>query len=226
MKSNASYVPGDGAMRSAVPPCCSAAESDHRVHVVDDDAAFRCGLSQQLRSVGFAVTEHPGPERFLATYRPLATECLIMDLRMPDMTGVEAQREMIRRCITMPIILVSAFASMVDVVEAMRDGAFDFLEKPVADDVLLKKVHAALRHDHRRKLHVGDLDLRLSHLSDREREVMALLMQAATTHEAARRLGISPKTIENHRAHIYVKLNVASVPELMRLMSPPLNPPS
>ena len=212
----------DTVLPAIVPQCGMPVESDHRVHVVDDDAAFRCGLSQQLRSVGFAVAEHQGPELFLATYQPFGAECLIMDLRMPEMTGVEAQREMIRRCITMPIILISAFASTGDVVEAMKDGAYDFLEKPIADDVLLKTVRSALRHDRSRKQRVGDLDQRLSRLSDREREVMKLLIQAATTQEAARRLGISPKTVENHRAHIYAKLAVASVPELMRLLSPPV----
>jgi FixJ family two-component response regulator len=189
------------------------------VHVVDDDAHFRTALRLLLQCAGFATEEYLSAEHFLLAYRPRDIECVLLDLRMPGLNGFELQQELRRRRLQVPVIVISGFAETPSVVEAIRNGASDFLEKPIEDHLLIDKVRSALEWDHRTKSEVGDMNGRLNRLSDREREVMDLFLEAKSTLEIAHMLGISPKTVEKHRIHIFRKLDVASVPEMMCRLS-------
>jgi FixJ family two-component response regulator len=190
------------------------------VHLVDDDEQFRTGLSLLLRSNGLTVETYCSAEHFLSVYRPKAVECLLVDLRMPGMNGLDLQRELLARYVATPLIIISAFAETTSVVKAVRGGAIDFIEKPIEETVLVAKVHAALELDRSDKQRRGNLTFRLSQLTEREREVLDLFVDAKTTVSVARILGISPKTVEKHRLKIFDKLDVASVPELIRLVLP------
>lgn len=188
------------------------------VHVVDDDQHVRTGMRLLLKSAGFAVETYYSGSHFLCMYRPRDVECVLLDLQMPGPSGLELQEEMRKRRIQTPQIVVSAFADTPSVVQAMRNGALDFLEKPIEEVVLIDKVNDALACDRRAKERNGELARRLARLSAREREVMDLLIEAKTTLEIARQLDISPKTVEKHRVRIFEKTHTASVPELMRVL--------
>jgi two-component system response regulator FixJ len=189
------------------------------VHIVDDDPQFRSAISLLLQSSGIRTEVYRSGEHFISVYQPGQVECMLLDLRMPGLDGLTLQSELRKRKIRLPLIVISGFAETPSVVRAMRQGAIDFLEKPVEEQVLLEKVERALQADQAFKAETGDLSVRLSRLSEREREVMQLLCEAYTTIEVARRLEISPKTVEKHRLKIFDKLDVASVPELICRMS-------
>ncbi len=205
---------------SEPPAVAQHAPSMGTVHLVDDDEQFRTGLTLLLRSNGFAVENYHSAEHFLSVYRPRAVECLLLDLRMPGMNGLDLQREMLARRLTTPMIIISAFAETTSVVKAVRGGALDFIEKPIEESLLMAKVNSALEMDRTDKQRRGNVTLRLAQLTEREREVLDLLVDAKTTVSVARMLGISPKTVEKHRIKIFDKLAVASVPELIRLVLP------
>lgn len=188
------------------------------IHVVDDDDGFRQGIALLLKSAGYAVECYFSAEHFLEIYRPRELECVLLDLRMPGMTGLELQDVLSRRRIRVPLIVISAFAETPSVVRAVQNGAIDFLEKPVEDELLLAKVRSALQKDHDDKLRRGNLAMRLARLSSREREVLDLLVAAKTTLEIAHALAISPKTVEKHRLKVFEKLGVDSVPAVIRLV--------
>ncbi len=188
------------------------------VHVVDDDHDFRQGLRLLLRSSGLAVECYLSAEHFVAGYQPYSTECALVDLRMPGMTGLELQNSLSARRIAMPIIFISGFAETQHVVQAVKRGAIDFLEKPIEADLLLARVRHALTKDRAEKQRRDGLARRLASLSNREHEVMNHLLDAKTTVEVAHRLDISPKTVEKHRSRIFEKMGVDSVPGLIRLV--------
>ncbi|WP_238397837.1 response regulator transcription factor [Anatilimnocola aggregata] len=189
------------------------------VHLVDDDEHFRIAIGLLLSTSGIHTKGYHSAEHFLSVYVPQDNECLLLDLRMPGIGGLELQRKMNERHINLPVIVISAFAETPSVVETIRNGAIDFLEKPIEEVALIDKVTKALATDRSRKAETGDLHRRLHRLSDRERQVMQGFIDAKTTQEVARHLGISPKTVEKHRVHIFEKLAVSSVPELMCLLA-------
>jgi FixJ family two-component response regulator len=134
------------------------------------------------------------------------------------MSAVDLVTHLRSRYVISPVIVVSDFAGTADIVQAIQRGANDFLEKPIPEHVLVHKVEAAVAKDRDAKTRRGNIESRLNRLTEREREVMELLIAAKTTIEAAHRLGISPKTVEKHRVRVFDKLNVASVPALIRLV--------
>ena len=156
-------------------------------------------------------------EAFLTRYRPAGIESLIVDLDLPGMHGLQLIREIRRRYWSAPIIATHAWPATRDVVEAMQLGASDFLEQPFEPDVVRAKVTGILEGNEGLKQRLRDRSAKLSTLSAREREVLDLLLAAATTMSIANRLQISPKTVEKHRTNVMTKLNVNSVPELMKL---------
>lgn len=200
-------------------------ETAHNVvHIVDDDQRFRDALGMLVAAKGFAPREYLSAEHFLCTYEPAQGECLLLDIRMPGMSGLELLEELASQRVLPPIIVLSAFAEAPSVVAAMRHGAIDFLEKPVEEAVLITKLATALAGDRERKVHQTDLRLRMRRLTSRERDVMELLLAAKNTVQIAHQLEISPKTVERHRVKVFTKLQVDSVPALMRLIaddSPP-----
>jgi two-component system response regulator FixJ len=196
-----------------------ADEREAYVHVVDDDEHFRAALTLLLSASGIATLAYHSAEHFLSMYQPRGVECLLLDLRMPGLSGVEMQSELVKRRVNLPVIVISAFAETPSVVQSIRNGAVDFLEKPIEEVALLSKVRKALSLDRVRKAEIGDLHYRLHRLTDRERQVMQGFLDAKTTQEVARELAISPKTVEKHRIHIFDKLDVSSIPELMCLLA-------
>ncbi len=188
------------------------------MHVIDDDSDFRQGVRLLLASAGLAVEVYLSAEHFLSTYRAREIECALVDLRMPGLTGIELQAALATRHVSMPLIVISGFAETPSVVRAMQSGALDFLEKPIEADALLERIEAALEADVRRKQQYANRVRSLARLSNREHEVLDLLVDARTTIEVAHRLAISPKTVEKHRLKIFEKLNVDSVPALIRFV--------
>jgi two-component system response regulator FixJ len=192
--------------------------NDGVIHIIDDDRDFSSMLALQFQCAGLSSERYLSAEHFLATYRPRRIECALLDLRMPGMHGLELQNILRERHPILPLIVVSAFGKTPDIVRAVRNGAIDFLEKPIDDHVLLAAVRGALRKDHEKKTRGAHRTQNLALLTDREREVLDLFIEAKSTKQVANLLSISPKTVEKHRAHIFEKLNADSVPALIRLV--------
>jgi two-component system response regulator FixJ len=188
------------------------------VHVLDPDEGFRNTVAQQIRKHGLGVVIYSSVDHFMASYQPEEVECLLINQALAGPNPFELITHLRNRHLLSPIIIVSDHAGTADIVLAIQRGATDFLEKPIPESVLASKVNAAIAKDRDVKAKRGNIERRLSQLTEREREVMELLVGAKTTIEAAHRLGISPKTIEKHRVRVFDKLNVASVPALIRLV--------
>jgi FixJ family two-component response regulator len=190
-----------------------------KVYVVDDDAAVRDGLAALLETEALEVECYPSADALLQGYRPSKPECLVLDMRMPGMSGLELQAELARRGVRMPIVFLTAFGDIPTTVRAIKAGALDFLTKPVEPSQLLERIRAALlqSENDRGAPTSQPLRERLAGLSDREREVLELAIAGMPNKDIARRLGISHRTVEIHRTHGLRKAGAASLLELMRL---------
>jgi RNA polymerase sigma factor (sigma-70 family) len=190
------------------------------VFVVDDDAAVRDGLALLLDTAGLKVRTYDGASAFLAACAPDHAGCLILDVRMPEMTGPELQAELMRRGIDLPIIFLTAHGDIPTTVQAIKGGAIDFLTKPVVGAELLERVRAALEKSaqlRERASAARTLRERLEGLTRREREIMQLVAAGLPNKEIARSLGISHRTVEVHRARVMQKTGVTNLVELSRL---------
>ncbi|RRD58091.1 DNA-binding response regulator [Comamonadaceae bacterium OH2545_COT-014] len=195
------------------------------VHVVDDDDAFRRSLLFLLDSMGWAAQGHASAAEFLQTCTGSdaaeAIGCLLLDIRMPGMSGLELQATLAARGCTAPIIFITGHGDVELAVQAMKQGAFDFLEKPFRDQRLLDAVSAALREraarrqSQARQAEAADA---LARLSPREAEVARLLALGQPNKRVAQALGISEKTVHIHRQHVMEKMDIASAAELVRVM--------
>ncbi len=191
------------------------------VFVVDDDPGMLDSLLRLLKSEGLAARGFASARDFLAAWNCGQPGCLVADVWMADMTGVELQAELLARGAGLPMILMSARPLVPDVVQAMKSGAIDFLEKPFDDEALLARVRRALDLDARRwerAARLEAIDARLARLTARESEIMRHLAAGETTKEIAFQLGISSKTADIHRARIFEKLELPSVVEVLRLL--------
>lgn len=194
-----------------------------QIHLVDDDAAFRRSLVFLLESMGWPVQAHASAADYLDAGLPALeqTGCLLLDVRMPGMSGLELQQALIARGCRLPIVFITGHGDVELAVQAMKRGAFDFLEKPFKDQRLLDVVSAALRQreadlvSSERAQQAGD---RLARLSPREAEVARLVAQGLPNKLVARELDISEKTVHIHRQHVMEKAEVGSAAELARLM--------
>jgi FixJ family two-component response regulator len=190
------------------------------VFVVDDDRAMRDSLSWLLDSVGLRVRSYATAADFLADHDPAQPGCLVLDVRMPGMSGLDLQAELARRGVELPTIVITGHAEVSMAVRAVKAGAIDFIEKPFSDQLLLDRVRQALEIDlearevRRRR---EDARRRLATLSGREREVLNLVVAGKANKEIAFELGVSPKTVEVHRAHVMSKMCVDSLAELIRI---------
>jgi two-component system response regulator FixJ len=194
--------------------------SANTVHVVDDDEAIRDSLRLLLRASGFVVRTHDSASAFLAL-APTLIGCVLTDVSMPEIDGLELQRRLNEGGVRLPVIVMTGQADIPVAVRAMKAGAVDFLEKPFADEQLLEAVRHALERS--MQLHANDLVAaaaagRLAALTPREREVLDLLVAGLPTKAIANELGASPRTIEVHRGRVFEKLQVRSLPELVRLV--------
>jgi two-component system response regulator FixJ len=190
------------------------------VFVVDDDSAMRDSLRWLLESVGLKVRTYPTAADFLREYDPALEGCLILDIRMPGMSGLDLQAELARRGAGLPTIVVTGHAEVAMAVRAVKAGALDFIEKPFSDQLLLDRVRQALeidRQDREVRRRREDACRRLAMLSAREREVLELVAAGKANKEIAVALKLSPKTVEVHRAHVMSKMATDSLAELVRV---------
>jgi two-component system response regulator FixJ len=198
------------------------------IHVVDDEAAIRDSLAMLLRSVGLASRTWTGAREFLAGYAPDGPACLIADVRMPGMSGLELQEALRARGETLPVIIVTGHGDVAMAVRAMKNGAADFLEKPFNDQTLLDTVHRALATvgtgpgSAASPTSVAAVDraavlARLQTLTPREREVMELVAEGRPNKVVATRLGLSTRTVEVHRAKVMEKMGARSLADLVRM---------
>ena len=191
------------------------------VFVVDDDSDVRHIVSLLVRSVNLQSELYSSARDFLDAYDPARPGCLVLDVRMPDMSGIELQDELAARHIEIPIIMVTAHGEIPMVTHAMRAGALDFIQKPFSRQTLLDRINQAVEVDARmrdKRSRQENLTALVERVSVREHEVMNLLVAGKTTKEIARKLNISSKTVDNHRAKVLAKMEVDNVPQLILLV--------
>jgi RNA polymerase sigma factor (sigma-70 family) len=189
------------------------------VFVVDDDPAMRESLSWLLQSAGLTVESFDSAETYLANRDPRRPGCLLLDLKLPGKNGLELQTQLASANLNVPIIFLTGYAEVSTAVRALKGGAFDFLEKPFRDEILLDCVKRALERDRRNRQalqQITTVTSKLERLSRREREVMELMVQGKPTKEIASDLGLSPKTVEVHRGRVMRKMEVRALPQLVR----------
>jgi two-component system response regulator FixJ len=191
------------------------------VHVVDDDPAIRDSLSFLLSSADLTPVVHESAAALLERVGELAAGCcIITDVRMPGMTGLELVGELKRRSIHHPVIVLTGHGDVALAVEAMKAGVVDFIEKPFDEDVLLKAVETALSREQghsARQAQKDAVEARVAQLSQREREVFEAIVQGESNKSAAQKLGISPRTVEIYRAHVMDKMGAKTLSDLVRM---------
>jgi two-component system response regulator FixJ len=194
--------------------------SEPIIHAVDDDPRFLSALVRTLRTTRLTVNGYASPGHFLESLDPDSPGCLITDLRMPDIDGLELQRRLAQRQIRLPIIFITGHGDASKAVAALKGGAVDFLEKPFSEQALLRSVGHALDKDANDRRLSGEQAIvknRFAHLSPREHEVFILVVSDLPSKEIARRLKISPRTVEHHREHLMLKMHARSLTELVTM---------
>jgi RNA polymerase sigma factor (sigma-70 family) len=190
------------------------------VFIVDDDASVRDSLALLLSLRGYRTALFACAEDFLRALDEEWVGCVVADIKMPGMTGLELQEALVARGVRLPVLIITAHGDVASTRAAFKSRAVDFLEKPLDDDQLVAAIEGALACE-RDRLQAREAhekrDARLSALSEREKEVMALIVQGLHNREVASQLGISPRTVEVHKARIMSKLDIGSLAELIRL---------
>ena len=190
------------------------------VFVIDDDAAVRKAVSRLLRSAGIAVAVFASPGEFLAQHDPDMPGCLVLDLAMPDINGLQLQTTLAKKGCTLPIIFLTGHGDVSKSVQAMKHGAFDFFSKPVKEKDLLPAVRAAIERNavaRQEQARLSEICARLDTLTPREREVLEHVVAGKLNKQIASDLGITEATVKMHRARVMAKMKVQSVAELSRL---------
>ena len=191
------------------------------VYIVDDDASVRDSLTVLLELKGYRTQAYASADEFLKNYRPASAGCLLLDVRMPGMSGLELQTALAEPELKLPIIVITAHGDVPTARAALIAGATDFLEKPVDPELLLAAVRSALEGDAARRIAVRKMQeekRKLEILTARERQVMELIAGGTHYRDIAATLGISPRTVEGHKARVMDKLQVRSVTELVHLL--------
>ena len=194
--------------------------TDTTVFVIDDDEAVRGALALLLRSVGLQAMSFAAADAFLAAFEPEWSGCIVLDIRMPGMSGLELHETLLKRGCLLPVIFITGHGDVPMAVRAMKTGAFDFIEKPFNDQDLLDRIHRALSFeaDQRGRNQLrGEVQERLQSLTPREKEIMDRIVDGQANKVIAMDLGLSERTVELHRAHVMNKMQAASVAELVRL---------
>jgi len=195
--------------------------STERVFIVDDDPDVRDATSFLIATAGYPTVPLASPEELLDRITPDDTGCLVLDVRLPNMDGLQLQRELKQRNIRMPIIFITGHGDIPMAVKAVNAGALDFLEKPLNDEALLERIATAMERDRERRereAERSDIEERLQHLTPREREVMEGILAGKLNKVIAWELGSSVRTVEVHRARVLDKLGAHNGPEMVRLV--------
>lgn len=190
------------------------------VHVVDDDEAMRDSMAFLLRAENFQVQTYADAADFLAALPQIKVGCVVTDVRMPGMSGIELLQRLRELKVSLPVIVVTGHGDVPLAVEAMKTGALDFIEKPFDDDVFLRAVRTALGAqavDSQRQAQKATINSRLESLSNREREVLEGLVAGHPNKTIAYDLGISPRTVEIYRANVMEKMQARSLSDLVRM---------
>lgn len=190
------------------------------VYIVDDDDGMRRALSLLLSTVGYKTAAFAGPKEFLEKFKSGAPGCLVLDIRMPGMSGLELQKELNRMGSMLPLIFITGHGDVPMAVQAMKEGAFEFVQKPFRDQDLLDRVNHALEHDRQNRSTLAlraDVLQRYESLTPREKQVMQLVVDGAANKVIAIDLGLSERTVEIHRAKVMEKMDARSVAHLVKL---------
>ncbi len=197
-----------------------AAIADPTVYVVDDDEGMRRALGTLLSTVGFQTALYSRASEFLADYDPLRPGCLVLDIRMPEMSGLELQHQLnLKGCLT-PVIFITGHGDVPMAVQAMKEGAFEFIQKPFREQELLDRINHALQHDSQVRAGLArrtEVLRRLESLTPRERQVMDLVVRGDANKVIAIDLGLSERTVEIHRAKVMDKMDARSLAHLVTL---------
>jgi FixJ family two-component response regulator len=191
------------------------------VFIVDDDEAVRNSLRLLLKSVGLAAAALPSAREFLDSYKPAQPGCLVLDVRMPGMSGLELQQLLNLQGAVIPVIFITGHGDIPMAVEAMQAGAFDFLQKPFRDQQLIDCIQRALEKDRASRAELDErsrIEERLGSLTPREREVLTLVTGGKPNKVMAADLGVSQRTVEIHRARVMEKMGAASLAQLVRMV--------
>jgi two-component system response regulator FixJ len=189
------------------------------VFVVDDDQAVRDSLCWLIEAAGLNVKAFNSAQEFLAVYDPQWAGCLVLDVRLPGMSGLELQRELVQRQITLPIIIITGHGDVSTAVRAMKAGAVDFIEKPFSDELLIQRVRDALEKDAQNRQVTADrnnIQQRIALLTPREKQVLELVVQGKLNKQIAADLHLSQKTVEAHRANLMSKMQATNVADLVK----------
>lgn len=190
------------------------------VFVVDDDQAMRQSLQWLIESVGMAVETYGSADDFMNNYYPGRAGCLLLDVRMPGMSGLELQQHFVDHEIRIPIIIITGHGDVPMAVRAMKAGAVDFIEKPFNDELLLESIRNALVYDFEQRTtqsERAEIAARLDQLTPREHEVMEMVTDGRSNKDIAAALGVSAKTVEAHRARVMEKMRADSLPDLVKM---------
>ena len=190
------------------------------VYIVDDDDGMRRALTLLMGTVGYHAVPFGRPREILEKYDPAQPGCLVLDVRMPEMSGLEVQQHLNRTGSMLPVILITGHDDIPMAVQAMKDGAFDFLQKPFRDQELIDRINGALKQDAENRATLekhADLKRRAESLTPREREVMALVVDGKANKVIAIDLGLSERTVEIHRANVMEKMGARSVAHLVKM---------
>jgi FixJ family two-component response regulator len=190
------------------------------VFVIDDDASMRAAIEDLVGSVSLVVRPFASPQEFLASERPDAPGCLVLDVRLPGMSGLTFQTELAKVGVDLPVIFITGHGDIRMSVRAMKAGAVEFLTKPFHDQDLLDAIHAGIERDRARRREsvlVGDLRERYATLTERERHIMTLVVTGRANKQIAAELELSEMTVKVHRGQVMRKMQARSLPELVRI---------
>lgn len=190
------------------------------IFIVDDDAMFRKAVVTTLETADFNICAYSSAHTFLESYTADQAGCLLLDICMPDMSGLELQQALLERNISLPIVFITAHGDVNTSVQAFRAGAQDFLQKPFTEAELLTSIERALQHDadsRQVEAERAKVMTRFANLTPREQQIMTLVVSDKSNKEIARELKISPRTIEHHREHVMRKMEVSSFHDLIAM---------
>ncbi len=195
--------------------------TEPRVYVVEDDEAVRDSLQLLLKTEGYQVASYPEAASFLEAWSPSLNGCIVLDIRMPGMSGMDLQKELVSRGSELPIIFVTGHGDVPLAVEAMQLGAVDFVQKPYRDQELLDKIRKAMELDAQRqdvRLEKQEIQRRMDSLTPREREIMEMMIDGNANKVIAIDLNISQRTVEIHRSRVMQKMGTHSLAQLVRMV--------